>query len=411
MDRLDPTAAHDTAGSPPVPDTLAALLAPQPVDAFLAEVRHKKPLLIKGGADKLAGVMGWTVLSDLLSQTSIWSYASLNLVLQGRKLQPPEYCSLVPGRDGGQVWRPDMPKLKQWVRRGATIVANDIDNLTPALRAVSAAFESALEAKVQMNLYCSWQAHQGFGSHFDTHEVFALHVAGRKTWRLYEASKIEAPINHPAFKSMGDEWHEKNKGALTQEITMEPGDVLYIPRGWYHDALASSEGTIHVAVGVNPAIGLDAVGVFTDRAVHDPLFRQALPLSRDRSALAAHLAALGDRLAEIARDPKVLDAFADSLAAWGYPREGIDLPGDATPAGWKMTAPGLKVTQTKQGWVMVRGQTGVPIPPGWEKPVAWIVARDRFDEATLSSEFPALSDDARADLLAKLSAMKVIARE
>src|SRR6056297_1719159 len=128
MDSLEPTAASDAAtpdAATPVPTNLEALLAPQPVDRFLEEVRHKKPLLIKGGADKLAGVMGWSVLSDLLSQTSIWSYASLNLVLQGRKLQPPEYCSMVPGRDGGQVWRPEMPKVKQWVRRGATIVAND----------------------------------------------------------------------------------------------------------------------------------------------------------------------------------------------------------------------------------------------------------------------------------------------
>lgn len=400
---MPPTAA--------VPDTLSALLAPQDVDGFLKDVRHKRPLLIEGGANKLAAVMGWSVLSDLLSQTSIWSYTSLNLVLQGRKLQPPEYCTLVPGRDGGQVWRPEMGKLKQWVRRGATIVANDIDNLTPALRAVSAAFETALEAKVQMNLYCSWEAHQGFGSHYDTHEVFALHVAGRKTWRLYEASKVADPINHPAFKSFGDDWHEKNKGALTQEVTMNPGDVLYIPRGWYHDALASSEGTIHVAVGVNPAIGLDAVGAITDIAVHDPLFRRALPLSTDRAALAAHVAQLGDRLAEIARDPALLEGLATQLVGWGYPREGISLPDDAASKAWRMTAPGIQVRQTPKGWVLISGKTGVPIPPGWEKPVSWIVARDRFEEAELTEAFPSLEAPVRKDLLEKLSAMKVVARD
>src|SRR3546814_12960582 len=39
-------------------------------------------------------------------------------------------------------------------------------------------------------------------------------------------------------------------------IRMQPGDLLYIPRGRYHDALASENGALHIAFGVTlPKIG------------------------------------------------------------------------------------------------------------------------------------------------------------
>src|SRR5690606_26155707 len=138
-----------------------------------------------------------------------------------------------------QLLMPDPAKVKAWLRRGASMVCNDIDQLTPELRAVASPLETSLNAKGQANLYCSWKAHPAVRTHFDTHEVFAVHVAGRKTWKLYGRS-IDDPIAHPYFKSLPQEYHNTHRGPLTQEVTLEPGDLLYLPRGWYHDALATS---------------------------------------------------------------------------------------------------------------------------------------------------------------------------
>ena len=41
------------------------------------------------------------------------------------------YAAPATGRDGGQVLRPDPDKVKDFLRRGATMVANDIDHLSP----------------------------------------------------------------------------------------------------------------------------------------------------------------------------------------------------------------------------------------------------------------------------------------
>jgi len=37
---------------------------------------------------------------------------------------------------------------------------------------------------------------------------------------------------------------------------MKPGDILYLPRGQYHDALTGDRASLHVTFGVAPATGL-----------------------------------------------------------------------------------------------------------------------------------------------------------
>ena len=61
--------------------------------------------------------------------------------------------------------------------------------------------EQALGGKVQGNLYLSSRRRQGFAAHFDTHDVYAVHVEGTKTWHVYEGRAAD-PIAHAMFKTL-----------------------------------------------------------------------------------------------------------------------------------------------------------------------------------------------------------------
>ncbi|MEZ5667970.1 MAG: cupin domain-containing protein [Alphaproteobacteria bacterium] len=384
----------------------AALIDPIAVPAFLAERRGKAPIHLADRTPDLSGIMSWPILTDLLNMTGIWSAASLQLALDTRPVPPEAYCRTAVGRDGGQVLQPDAARVKQFLRRGASLVVNDIDSLTPGLRALAGAMERALGGKVQANLYCSWAGHQAFDSHFDTHEVYALHVAGEKRWRVYEG-RVAWPIAHPTYKTLDQAYHARTRGAVLMEPTLRPGDLLYLPRGQYHDALAASPGTIHIAFGVTYPIGLDVAQLLLDYALRDPALRMDLPAAEaGAAALAERAAAVADALAGAARAPEFLAGLDRFRAAFHYDRGGFDLPADA--AARYSPRPGLSIRAERDRAVLAGPSGAAPIPPGLEDMVGWVLGQSAFTEAGLSAAFP---DRPAADIkrfLGDMQKMRVV---
>lgn len=305
--------------------TFAELIAPVTPDEFHAGYFGKGPLHIKGGKDKFQGVLSWSGLNDILNLSGIWSAQSLALYVDGEKVPPHQYCAPAISRDGQQVLQPLPDRVAEFVRGGAGLVCNEVDNVAPGINAVAGIIEAELVGKVQSNLYCTWAGRQAFRSHFDVHDVFALHLEGTKSWKVYEG-RAEYPINHPAFQRLGQAHHERARGAVALEVKMEPGDLLYLPRGQYHDALASSDGSIHVTMSTTFPIGLDLITLLFEAAIGDPLFRQNLPRAGDDAALAAHVGKIADRLAQMAKSPEAVKRFAAFRRAFRYPRGDFALP-------------------------------------------------------------------------------------
>ncbi|MEC9268562.1 MAG: cupin domain-containing protein [Pseudomonadota bacterium] len=358
----------------------ADIIAPVTPETFFAEYYDRKPLHIPGDAGKFGGLMDWDILTRLLNKTAIWTNKSLMLVADRQPVPARAYCESVDDRAGNSVLQPVPEKVMEFLRQGASLVANDIDTLTPELSALADAFEAAYDAKTQVNLYCSWKQRQAFNSHFDTHDVFALHVEGEKVWRVYN-TRMPHPIRHARHQNdaYAEPAHEQQRGDLLMEVTMRPGDVLYLPRGWYHDALATSGGTIHMAFGVTSVIGLDVIGALSDFAVEDEAFRMNLPRSEaGPEALAAAIADLGDRLRSLSRDPGVLDAIRAHQAGFRNYRMGFSLPVEVVEKRFARTGPGFKVVRQGGRAALVGPRGGVPIPPGREAVVEWIVRRPSF---------------------------------
>jgi ribosomal protein L16 Arg81 hydroxylase len=392
--------------------SFADILAPVTPEEFFAAHYGKKALHVPGTADKFASVMSWARLNDILNMTGIWSGGSLQLVLDREIVPPQEYCRRGADRSsGGEILQPDPARVTALIRRGASVVANDIDSLNPGLAATANTLEVALEAKVQANLYCSWQMHQAFDSHFDTHDVYAIHVEGEKTWRIYEG-RLENPVAHPAFKTLGQPYHDKARGKVKTEVTMRPGDLLYIPRGVYHDAVALTEGTIHIAFGATAVIGLDFLTAMFERAIQDPLARANMPRLAGPGGEAAfdeHLAKLARRFGEIGGEAELMAEFKEFQRHYKYSRGGYDLPGEAAAASYRVTAKGVKIAEEGNGFVLKGSGGTVPIPPGQDRWVAWVIKRDQFTRAEFDAAFPETPESERAQLLRDLASMKIIA--
>ena len=94
------------------------------------------------------------------------------------------------------------------------------------------------------------------------------------------------------------------------EIRMQPGDVMYLPRGWYHDAMTTEGASLHVTFSVTPLYGRIMFRLLESAAMQDPAFREWLaPGESDGERLGKQLADLGRRLAELS----ALPAFRDEV--------------------------------------------------------------------------------------------------
>lgn len=392
------------------PFTFDDVMAPIGAEAFMADYEGKKPLHLKGAADKFAKVMSWSLLNELLGQAPIWSQASLLLVLDKEPVPAQAYCTPAAGRDGGQVLRPDPDKVRDYLGKGATLVANDIDHLGAGLTAFSQSMERALGAKIQGNLYCSSKRRQGFAAHFDTHDVYAVHVEGTKTWHIYEGRAVD-PIAHPMFKTLGRDHHEKAKGKLLMDVKMEPGDLLYLPRGQYHDALADEGGAVHIAFGATFPIGMDVMSMLFDKVLAEPAFRANLPRP-DAGGLDERLALLAEKIGGILQDPNTRASVAAFQKGFSYPRHGYDLPALLETPGdfaYKVHNKDIKLIEQSGRYGLVRAgsRQAVEVPGEVSDMVAWVLERQQFSRNELAKAFPNRSADALDKLLTDLGTMRL----
>jgi ribosomal protein L16 Arg81 hydroxylase len=283
--------------------SFADFLAPVTVEQFRRAYLDRAPLHLRGTPETFADVMSWDGLNRLLDMTEIWTSQTLNLALDRKIIAAEDYCRRGRNRDGRTIQMPEPARVRHWLGRGASLLLNDIDALAPGLRTVSDLLERALGGRVQINLYCSWRERQAFPSHFDTHDVFALHIAGEKRWTIYQG-RGDQPVDHPVWKALGQPHHERAKGEVLMVADLRPGDILYLPRGQDPDALATGEASIHLAVGVNEPIGLDVVSLLFEAGVREgPLFRTRLPPVGDGPAVERRLVALADDARAKLTDP------------------------------------------------------------------------------------------------------------
>ncbi|XP_006778928.1 PREDICTED: bifunctional lysine-specific demethylase and histidyl-hydroxylase NO66, partial [Myotis davidii] len=82
------------------------------------------------------------------------------------------------------------------------------------------------------NVYLTPPNSQGFAPHYDDIEAFVLQLEGRKLWRVY---RPRVPTEELALTSSPN-FSQEDLGEPVLQTVLEPGDLLYFPRGFIHQA-------------------------------------------------------------------------------------------------------------------------------------------------------------------------------
>ncbi len=291
--------------------SLDELLHPITPESFAADYQGCKPLHIPAveGSPR-RDLLTWDAFNALLNQGALWTANNLRLMQDAKPVPPEQYCRPTQGTLG-RVMRPSPAKVAVFLSGGASLIASEVVTLHPPIADLSVTLGRAFAGEIGANVYCSFKGVQAFGTHYDLHDVFAIQTGGEKVWRLYENCAV-LPVEAPPHTPETQRYFEQNRGRLMTEVRMRPGDVLYLPRGWYHDALAEDGPSLHVTMSVLPLNGRTLLSLLDRLALQEPLFREYLPPADHDGGrtLADHLSRLGQVLADLAAGPALLEEVA-----------------------------------------------------------------------------------------------------
>ena len=305
-------------------DALAEILAPCAPEEFFDSCWGVNILHVRGRAGRFRHFMPWPRLSEILRRHRI-DFPRLRLVRDGKPLPVASYLRHVSGsRQKITIPRVKAAELTRQLREGATLVLDAVDELSEPVEELAVKLELLFREHVQVNLYAGWQTSRGFDLHWDDHDVFILQVAGRKRWSVYGETR-RAPLVNDVEKAA------RPTGEPVWSETLEDGDMLYIPRGWWHVAEPLAEPTLHLTVGIHNRTGLDLLRWLSERMRASEAFRLDLPRASSRQERAAHLKRLREELLK-AFDDALLERFYEEMDARADSRARVELPFDATPA-------------------------------------------------------------------------------
>lgn len=342
---------------------------------------------------------------SMLEMKSHWNPGSLMVMNDTKKVDPALYFDELPRASGNDRFILNLEKLEGLIKRGCSVVLNDVHTLNPALQQFALKLQDLTKAQCQANLYFSMGNNKAFGPHFDDHEVFALHCAGEKVWNIYE--NVEPyPINADIFKKDLKERMDLS-GPLKEQVTLKPGSMLYLPRGQFHDALASGNGSIHIAFGVNRMMPLDLLDGVWQRLVQDSWVRSDLPREMTEKDLKSILKQLGQKVAELGEDKQLLAsvmAYANQTIENHHAININDLvAGDIT----YIVSPQIKIAMQNNKPHLTEGKNFVPVPADHIKAVTSMMKEKSVTASFFVEKFGYTKDRAQS-LIADMKKLGVL---
>ncbi|MET7440375.1 cupin domain-containing protein, partial [Streptomyces sp. NPDC005568] len=133
-------------------------------------------------------------------------------------------------------------QIREDFAQGATFKFNQAEHWHPRIRALVKAMEPHFAGGLEAFVFLSPPGKTAMQAHTDGAHVFILQVAGVKDWvvgRIDATSTSDSSLHEGPIAD-----HAR------REVTLRPGDVLYMPHGTPHYATAREGNSIHVAITI-----------------------------------------------------------------------------------------------------------------------------------------------------------------
>ena len=189
---------------------------------------------------------GWNVLTELMNRAPLLGRNNQNLelpvIMMNGNAQPLEEVMRRYGK---------RQTLFSAYLDGCSVVQNHADLLSPWIASICHDLQTIFPY-IYAQTYLTPPFSQTLNPHADDRDVIIIQLLGQKEWNVYEEVPIPYPYPHEQVGKRPDlpvPSHVIN-GPTSVSQTLRPGDMLYIPRGYVHQAFSSDDVSCHITIAI-----------------------------------------------------------------------------------------------------------------------------------------------------------------
>lgn len=238
---------------------LKFLLGEDPKATFLPKHFTRLPFSKTHGAEQFKDLLTWQTVEEVIQAKK----SVLRIVQDGRVIK--DYVDLT------------FSEALEHHKQGHTLLLRFAEKSSTKLLALAEDFKNSFHTEVDIQLYCTPEGHNAFGWHYDVEEVFIIQTKGSKSYSIRPNTVHPNPLVKSIPKNLG---YELEKTPVEIKVTLEEGDWLYIPSGWWHIARTQKE-SMHISIGLMPNSAVDIVEYLPKFLAKEPFWRTRMPVHMD----------------------------------------------------------------------------------------------------------------------------------
>lgn len=209
---------------------------------------------------------------------------------------------------GMQRRRLNKSRFHGLMQNGATLVLNRLELHSAAVKAACMEVGRFAAQQTTCNAYLSFGGQGTFGKHWDTHDVFIVQAIGSKRWQVYRPT-FPLPLSQHTSNASPVQPNEPP----VLDTVLNPGDLLYIPRGWWHNVTPLDGPSFHLSIGAYLLTVHDFLMWACSRAV--PSNAAARKGIGGSAHVLDDVTSAVQTLAEAARSPAALQQFLQEMGS------------------------------------------------------------------------------------------------
>ncbi|KXI30135.1 hypothetical protein AX660_09060 [Paraglaciecola hydrolytica] len=376
---------------------LSKILTPCTYEQFFSDIVSRRPFaLLSGQSPERASMLGSDPKKAILGEFEKYAH-TLTCHIHTPKVPPP-VARKVANAEAFQAL------IREYHERGYTVRLPEVIDIAPQLSEFTRALEFIFEKPVGVVIFWS-EAGAAAPVHHDEIDVIVVQITGTKRWFI-----SDEPATLPnVWKGIGE--GPPPLGRYTT-YDVEPGDLLYVPRGTAHTVQSTSE-SIHLSIGFVPVTvrdGLNAVldhMADLDRNIRSNIGLRADNVSggQDQNAIFEQIRAGLKKLSEQCQtDEFILQAMAKrrSRMVYDLPKLKSDKTTSTIHVNSKIKHNPLSISQligTADILDWCQPAEKILIHPGAEQALRFIAANVEFKVMDIPGE---LGDDVRIALVSRL---------